>query len=185
MTLRPDRPVAVSPTRPRPRANSAALNGRSEPSSAPSTARRTSILRTGTRSIGPIVPTGYDTVSRPDRPASPHQHQCHRSGCVWSESPGALKRNVSGHRWATTPVHLFQTFRVQGQMSERREREVSRSGQSRAFILIRSASTPRHGAACPALSHALLSVPPQLETRPAMLAAGPAQNSHRTATVQR
>jgi hypothetical protein len=64
MTLRPDRPdrpVAVSPTMPRPRANSAALKGRSERSSAPSTARRTSILRNGTRSIGPIVPASCDS----------------------------------------------------------------------------------------------------------------------------
>jgi hypothetical protein len=72
---------------------------------------------------------------------------------------------------------LFQTFRVQGQMSERREREVSRSGQSRAFIITRSARTPRPWGGVPALSHAMLSVPPQLETRPAMLAAGPAHNS--------
>jgi hypothetical protein len=34
---------------------------------APSTARRTSILRTGTRSIGPIVRAGCDRVPRPDR----------------------------------------------------------------------------------------------------------------------
>ena len=184
MTLRPDRPVAVSPTRPRPRSSSAALNGRSEPSSAPSTARRTSILRTGTRSIGPIVPTGYDTVSRPDRATSPRRHQCHRSGCVWSESPGALKRNVSGHRWATTPVHLFQTFRVQGQMSERREPEVSRSGQSRAFILTRSATTPRPGAAHRCRTRCRTRCrPSRHNSRPAPQCSPP--DPHRTAKVRR